>query len=272
MTRRPEDDPLGSRPTLPVPNPAAVRRAQPLFARLLQERGAGSVEPVRRAADLARGLDASPPADPVEAAPPRRPGALRRYDATLRYIAAAVGSSRDAVDSDLMDSSDIEPSLDDELALASEHASDVELTDDDLLELEEAHVEPLHEDVEQSAARPPPFAPTIRPSPPPRRGRAAIDEGALASLADAGMLISEPDGSASFEIAFNDEVFSELACRISFKDGGVTATFRAPDANTRRLLEAEAGRLRVQLEERGIKVRDIAVELAQATDDAQRGR
>ncbi len=108
--------------------------------------------------------------------------------------------------------------------------------------------------------RPPPFAPMVRPSPPPRRGPDAVDQASLESMVDTSMLVANPDGSAAFEIAFDDEVFQNLACTISVTPQGVVATFKAPDVNTRRLLEAEAGKLRVRLSERGLRVAEVRVE------------
>jgi hypothetical protein len=87
-----------------------------------------------------------------------------------------------------------------------------------------------------------------------------VDEAALAQLVDTSMLVANPDGTAAFEIVFDDEVFQNLACSISVGPQGVVATFRVADANTRRLLEAEAGRLRVRLSERGLKVAEVRVE------------
>lgn len=110
------------------------------------------------------------------------------------------------------------------------------------------------------ARRPPPFAPMVRPSPPKRTGPAQVDEASLSAMVDTSMLVASPDGSASFEIAFDHEVFNNLACSITVTPAGVVATFKVEDANTRRLLEAEAGRLRVQLADRGLKVADVRVE------------
>ncbi len=109
-------------------------------------------------------------------------------------------------------------------------------------------------------SRPPPFAPMVRPSAPAPKGPETIDQDTMTAMVDTTMLVSQPDGSAAFEIAFDDEVFQNLACTIAVGPSGVIATFRAPDINTRRLLEAEAGRLRVRLSERGLKVAEVRVE------------
>ena len=47
--------------------------------------------------------------------------------------------------------------------------------------------------------------------------------------------------------------------RDSFDGGGVRATFFVQDTNLRRLLEAETGRLRAQLEARGLRVSELQV-------------
>ena len=109
-------------------------------------------------------------------------------------------------------------------------------------------------------SRPPPFAPMVRPSAPAPKGAELVDQDTLTAMVDTSMLVAQPDGTAAFEIAFDDEVFQNLACTIAVGPGGVIATFRAPDVNTRRLLEAEAGRLRVRLSERGLKVAEVRVE------------
>jgi hypothetical protein len=108
--------------------------------------------------------------------------------------------------------------------------------------------------------RPPPYAPTIRPS--PRRAEPThVDNAHLATAADTALLSARPDGGYAFEIAFSDELFHDLACEIQVgQDGKVVAVFRVGDNDTRRLLEAEAGRLRAQLEERGLVVAGVRVE------------
>lgn len=107
--------------------------------------------------------------------------------------------------------------------------------------------------------RPPPGVPIIRPparrryQPPP-----ALDE-LLETTADSLLVVTNPDGSTAFDISIRDDVFDELACRIAIRDRRVTATFRVADANLRRLLEAEAGRLRARLSDRGLTVDEIIV-------------
>ncbi len=110
------------------------------------------------------------------------------------------------------------------------------------------------------AARPPVGAvATVRPS----VGRATEPlpklEELLASTAEDLTLVNEPDGGVAFEIIIRDEVFSELVCRVAVRDHRVTAIFKVGDMNLRRLLEAETGRLRASLSERGLMVDEIEV-------------
>jgi hypothetical protein len=81
----------------------------------------------------------------------------------------------------------------------------------------------------------------------------------LEQTAAQALLVS--DGArTSFEIDFRDEMFPGLSCRIEVAGARVRAVFRAGDANTRRLLEGEAARLRSQLEARGLRVDAVGVE------------
>ena len=69
-----------------------------------------------------------------------------------------------------------------------------------------------------------------------------------------------PDGGQGFQVLIRDEVFEDLRCSIDvLEGGGVRATFFVRDTNLRRLLEAETGRLRTQLEARGLRVSEILV-------------
>jgi hypothetical protein len=110
--------------------------------------------------------------------------------------------------------------------------------------------------------RPPPGAPTVRPAVARQRPETVPQE-LLETAADSAMLSTNPDGTTSFEIAFSDDLFDNLACRISFVDGRIVATFRVADDNTRRLLEAESRALVARLEDRGLKVQQVRVESSQ---------
>lgn len=292
MSNNPEDEPLGGKPILPAPSAHAQRRASPLFARYLAETRSdpyderseeGSTdwaptphdEPTRIVARSAISplaiRDDESPTRAQRAFPTMRFASGRRYDQTLAFIQAMAGPLAhaepppDRIDEDEPDSgvSALPPAFDDVY-----DADDSDRVDaDELARLEalanpedEPSFEPTHVAVIPPADRPPPFAPMVRPSPPPRRGPEAVDQDALQSMVDTSMLIANPDGTAAFEIAFDDEVFQNLACSISITPAGVVATFKVSDANTRRLLEAEAGKLRVRLSERGLKVAEVRVE------------
>ena len=73
-------------------------------------------------------------------------------------------------------------------------------------------------------------------------------------------MLNLPDGTHALEIEFHDHVLEHLRCRLHQVAGaGVVAVFTVTDHNCRRLLEAESGRLRAQLERRGIRVQGIEV-------------
>ncbi len=110
--------------------------------------------------------------------------------------------------------------------------------------------------------RPPAGMPTVRPS--VRRARdLPVPQELLEKTADTAMLVAEPSGATSFDIVFKDELFRELACRVTVGEGGVEAVFRVHDDNARRLLEAESGRLRARLVERGLRVQAVRVEVGE---------
>jgi len=121
--------------------------------------------------------------------------------------------------------------------------------------------EPPPQPVDPEVLRPPPGAATVRPSVRDRRPSGAVDPDLL-SKAASGARVIETGGATSFEITFADDVFANLVCQLTFDEGRLVALFRVPDHNLRRLLEAEAGRLRVQLEGRGLKVEEVKVEVA----------
>ena len=73
-------------------------------------------------------------------------------------------------------------------------------------------------------------------------------------------LAENPDGTHGFQVEIKDELFDNLRCTINLLDDGkVQAIFHVHDDNLRRLLEAESGRLRSQLEEKGLKVSEVTV-------------
>ena len=248
----PEDEPLGGKPVLPPPSQQARDRAHPLFNRILSERGRADAPAPMLALD-----------EPTRAAEPflrTRFESGRSYDATLAFIQATAGPIAGFEAAPVRDRGSV-ADYDSSYAPdpeAIEADVDAAIDSAELARLDALYADPAHG---QLPARPPPFVPMVRPSPPKRPGPAQVDEAALSAMVDTSLLIASPDGSASFEIAFDDDVFRNLACSITVTPAGVVATFKVDDPNTRRLLEAEAGRLRVQLAERGLKVADVRVEM-----------
>lgn len=110
--------------------------------------------------------------------------------------------------------------------------------------------------------RPPPGSAAVRPSvPKPAVQEPAWDPELMSKAAQGARMVEMGDGSFAFEIDFSDDVFEELRCRIAVQDGKLMAVFRVQNQNLRRLLEAESGRLRAQLEGRGLRVTEIRVEV-----------
>ncbi|HET6346461.1 MAG TPA: flagellar hook-length control protein FliK, partial [Myxococcota bacterium] len=112
--------------------------------------------------------------------------------------------------------------------------------------------------------RPPAGAPTVRKSVARPPAPASSPTELLGLREDTAVIWTDEAGNQTFRINFHDEVFSNLACSIAFIDGRVVATFTVQDDNTRRLLEAEKGRLRASLEARGLRVQDVRVVRAEA--------
>ena len=81
-----------------------------------------------------------------------------------------------------------------------------------------------------------------------------------ANLQDPSLEIREVDGEQSLQFTLEDAQLGDITCRLHKRNGGIAAVFLAKDINTERLLKAEVGRLRVQLEARGLKVDGILVE------------
>lgn len=239
----PGKDPLGATPMLPAPAGEPARRAREMFSAYLAEARAHKAR-----------SDAAPEARTRDAEPDRRrsatpPVAARSYELALSIL---LGTERDGPG-----------------ATASTHASDASRPDASLdgepsipwVDPEDLAVHPSGAADLDGAAnpRPPPGAATVRPSAPVPSVPPELDRGMLEGMAESAMLWSGVDGTTSFDIAFNDDVFDSLGCSIVIEDNEVIAVFRAEDRNTRRLLEAEAGRLRAQLEERGLRVREVRI-------------
>lgn len=237
MADQPQSKPLGARPVLPVPEGEPARRAREMFSAYLAD--ARSQQRRERSEASASGLQNPPRSGtaphgapsygaPSYGAPPPADRAAdtnpRRYDRALAILGGHALP-------------EVNPPVDP--AVASDVGSEPEPT-----------LTPRY---------PPLGSPAVRPSAPARPAPTPVDQSLLEGMAENALVLHGPDGAASFEISFHDDVFSDLACCVSVEDGQVVATFRVCDVNTRRLLEAESGRLRSQLEERGLKVRAVRV-------------
>jgi hypothetical protein len=234
MAKGPEDAPLGATPMLPPPTGAAAERAEGAFKDYLERlRTEGpALEP--------------PPAPPAAPAPAGEVpdaesfGGGRRYDLALSKVGRGAPAP---------------PQVE-----TMEPVAPPTQPEPETVEAEDPEESPA-EDAADVPARPPPGAPFVRPPVTRGPGPEAVSQDLLETAADSAMLRTDPDGTSSFDIAFSDDLFHDLACRITVNDGRVVATFRVHDDNTRRLLEAEAGRLRVRLEERGLRVGEVRVEV-----------
>ena len=232
MSKPPEEEPFGIATGLQLPTDAAQERARPIFERLL-------------AATRSR---------PTRAPLPMQFGGGRRYDVALSLVVGLPGveaaeGERSAVEA------------------ADAAAEPEEITQSHVLVPwadEVTHVMHLDDPPDEDAGselllpHPPAGAPTVRrsvraPSP------AAQPAMPVSGTEDTAMMWTDKDGNRSFQITFNDEVFRSLTCTITLGGGKVVATFTASDDNTRRLLEAEAGRLRLMLESRGLRVQEVRV-------------
>jgi hypothetical protein len=231
MADGPEDAPLGATPMLPPPSGIAAERAEGAFKDYLDRLRAGGGAP-------------EPPSPAVAAASLPKPNSFtggRRYDLALSKVET--------------------PPLAKPTATVPSGNSlgagpGVKVTEDS--------GDSPSGDPRPSGSlppRPPPGTPFVRPAVSRPAGPETLSQDLLESAADSAMLRTDPDGTTSFEIAFSDELFSDLACRVTVAGGRVVAIFRAQDDNTRRLLEAEAGRLRVRFEERGLRVEEVRVEV-----------
>jgi flagellar hook-length control protein FliK len=221
MAHRPEDAPLGAPPVLPPPAGRPAQLAATMFAKHMRERQAASTRAANKREET--------PSESGPGASARASAAGRHYDLALAIAGApeAAGETSPCVEA--------LPAAEPTLEPAPVTAAD-----------------------EATPARPPPGAPTIRPSARQRQPEAA----AAAIPADLGgsmQVTSEADGATTFDLTLPDDLFENLHCQLTLRDHRLVATFRVADVNLRRLLEAEAGRLRARLEERGLKVAEIVV-------------
>jgi hypothetical protein len=231
MADRPEDAPLGATPILPPPSGAAAERAEGAFKKYVERLRSGGENP-----------EAPTPATAAAKLPdPDRFTGGRRYDLALSKV-------------------DLPPLAQ---PTATTPSNDSSVADPGVNGPGEAGDSPSDDPQPAGSLppRPPPGSPFVRPPVSRPAGPEAVSQDLLESAADSAMLRTEPDGTTSFDIAFSDELLSDVACRVTVAGGRVVAIFRVKDDNTRRLLEAEAGRLRVRLEERGLRVEEVRVEV-----------
>jgi len=78
--------------------------------------------------------------------------------------------------------------------------------------------------------------------------------------ADTELELREVGGEKTLQFTLEDPQLGDIACKILKTERGISAVFQARDINTERLLTAELGRLRVQLESKGLRVGEMLVE------------
>jgi hypothetical protein len=93
----------------------------------------------------------------------------------------------------------------------------------------------------------------------PRSARAEVDE-LLGEMAEGLLVGGDGAGTSEIRVTLGEEFFGGTELRIQRSADGVTAILRPPDRDTYRILAAELPRLRVHLEERGLRVSNLRVE------------
>ena len=266
---------------LKAPSAAARSRAQPLFEQIVrtlqakrpgQGPGAAQGTELLPASELGpasagkQGLDAAAEPSPSRAGSPAsrqgpeprpgaRPGAAprgpvrygrgRRYDLALAVLLGPTGSAAETTAAEgwpttAAPAGQTVPILSGDTPAASAAA------------------------VVSPPARPPAHAPQIRasvrrPSPSPAR---ELPPAPWVEESTSSLLRILEGGAQAFDLAFTDPTLGPITCTITVRAGLATATFYAADADTRRLLDAEAGRLRVMLEARGLRVAAVTIQPA----------
>ena len=89
---------------------------------------------------------------------------------------------------------------------------------------------------------------------------ASSPEGPAERHFDADLEIREVGGEQVIQFTLEDPQLGDISCSLVKAEKGISAIFKAKDVNTERLLHAELGRLRVQLESKGLRVSDMRVE------------
>ena len=254
MTKPHDDGSFDLGAGLQAPTVGAHDRAQKLLEKLL----AGAAAQAQRAQLNERAAAAVPE---VQFAP--RPfGGGRRYDIALSMVTGAPWWSATSEDDAAPLPGIAVPAAPASASRAQEASRGQQESHWDNVPTQQTLLptELFNESTSPMLKAPPPFAPTVRKSAPVPHAADVVTQELLEQTADTALLMNQPDGTASFQIAFRDEVFADLACTISRRsDGQIAAVFQVEDDNLRRLLEAETGRLRNNFEARGLKVADIKV-------------
>lgn len=89
--------------------------------------------------------------------------------------------------------------------------------------------------------------------------RADVDD-MLHEMAEGLLVGGDGAGTSEIRVTLGEEFFGGTELRIQRNADGVTAILRPPDRETYRVLAAELPRLRVHLEERGLRVSNLRVE------------
>ena len=261
----PDDELWTSAGPLQPPDAAAAARAKPIFERWLNEVRGNPSRLLSGATPIALGVLSW------------RVGGGRRYDLALTVAlgpqqarllmeqatsvppprASAVAPPRASAPPMAR-----APTRSDKLGLLPMEDDPTTISEDSTLEPTVIHTlpdPPTREANRPAPTRPPAGAVTVRAPLKTGQKPAEVDQEAWQQTADTALLRTQPDGGMAFDVVIRDDVFADLSCTIAVHEGHATATFWVSDANTRRLLEAEAGRLRSALEGRGLRVERIEV-------------
>jgi hypothetical protein len=98
------------------------------------------------------------------------------------------------------------------------------------------------------------------PASEPRSSARADVDGMLEEMAEGLLVGGDGAGTSEIRVTLGEEFFGGTELRIQRNADGVTAILRPPDRETYRILAGELPRLRVHLEERGLRVSNLRVE------------
>jgi len=110
-----------------------------------------------------------------------------------------------------------------------------------------------------SAAVPRAFVRSGVPAEPRSSARAEAD-GMLQEMAEGLLVGGDGAGNSEIRVTLGEEFFGGTELHIQHTPEGLIAILRPPDRETYRVLASELPRLRVQLEERGLRVSNLRVE------------